>query len=91
MPEQNCGVSAEGHAQAEFAFALRGGIGDDAVESDGGEEQGQAAENGEQADSSFLRRSGAFELRLHADEGVMGEARIERVHLAREERSHNLR
>ena len=68
-------VRAEGHADADFAGAALDGVGGDAVEADGGEDEGEdAEESGHLGDGALLIEVGIDLLLqgLNAEEGEVG-------------------
>ena len=71
---------AEREADADLAGALLGGVGEDAVESDGGENEGEDGEAyGEDGECAFAK-GGELGLGFHGAEAADDESGIEVVH-----------
>ena len=71
------GLGAEGHAQAEFAGALRDGVGGDAVDAETGEKNGERREGGEEERAEALRGGLIAEKVAHGEDVVKGKVFVE--------------
>src|SRR5262249_55065841 len=60
-PQQGRGLRSEGYADADFVCTACDGVGDEAVGTDGGEEDGKAREDGGEPSDETLGGDGAFD------------------------------
>ncbi len=75
MRDYGAAVCAEGHADADLGGAAGYGVGGDSVEAEGGEQQGQDAEEGHEAGDHAVLREAVGDLLvegLEFDDGEVG-------------------